>query len=154
MALSKSALACRIMSRGLRLKFQFIGMVNQQSQLKEHSKKRWKLDSSHPEWQSTQLYSHPVPYSFFSKGSLYIYPLEATRRKTYVFQDYLRPRAIWVEEKLQWPQLGYCRPSCYCTLINPMSSSRCLSHYHPNFYPVRGSQQPVTNLQLEWTMAG
>jgi hypothetical protein len=38
--LLKSALACRIMSRGLRFRFQIIGIVSQQSLLNEHSKKR------------------------------------------------------------------------------------------------------------------
>jgi hypothetical protein len=55
MTLSKSALACRIMSRGLRFIFQIIGMVSQQSRLKGHSKKRWNIVSSHPELHSTQL---------------------------------------------------------------------------------------------------
>jgi hypothetical protein len=48
MALPKSTLACSIISRGLRLRFQATVMVAQQSQLKGHSKKRWKEVSSHP----------------------------------------------------------------------------------------------------------
>jgi hypothetical protein len=46
MLLSKSSLACKIISRGLTFKFQTIGMVAQQSLLKGHSKNRWKLVSS------------------------------------------------------------------------------------------------------------
>jgi len=40
MLLSKSSLACRIISRGLTFKFQFIGIVAQQSLLKGHSRNK------------------------------------------------------------------------------------------------------------------
>ena len=55
MWLLKSILAWMIMSSGWRLKFQRILIEFQQSELKGHSKKRWKQVSSGPLWHRTQL---------------------------------------------------------------------------------------------------
>jgi len=77
------ALACKITSKGLKFRFQFIGIVSQQSRLNEHSKKRWKNLFLHSLSRKLHNCSHPVPYFFLlTRDSLYsVYPWGVIKRK-------------------------------------------------------------------------
>ena len=82
---SKFALACKIIPKGLRFRFQFIGMVCQQSRLNVHSKKRWNL-SLHNLNYKVRSCNPPYPCFSFSRDSLYpIYPWGVDKRRNLCF---------------------------------------------------------------------
>ena len=146
--LPKVFLAVITISRGCKFVSQWIESRFEQSKLKGHWTKRWKLVSSCPHY-TEHSYSHQAPCSFFSISSLCLICLwSATKRRICACLKSMKPKAKRREGRLLSYQLVACRPFYWCILSYPKSMTKCLVYFHPSFCLLGFLQFPLAVLQL------
>ena len=121
--------------------------------LKGHSKKRWKLVSSHCllhiVYYIAHSYSLPSICSSSSSSLCLIDLWATTRRKICAYQDCMRTRARRLEVRLLMSLATRNRPFLWSRNLNSRCSSICLLCLSPSFFLVLQPGILLADLKLE-----